>query len=117
MKWYLHDKSNVAGEALITTAGYNHLINKTTYCVNGNSSCIDLIFTSNANLVTDFGVGPTRYEKCRHDLIFGKINFNIHVPPPFYRDIWVYKIANVEMIQTSIIDFNWKRTFSSNSCK
>ena len=93
------------------------MINKTTYCVNGNSSCIDLIFTSNANLVTDFGVGPTRYEKCRHDLIFGKINFNIHVPPPFYRDIWVYKSANVEMIQTSIIDFNWKRTFSSNSCK
>ena len=61
-KCYFLDKNNAAGEALQTytaTASYSQLINKPTHCVNGSSSCIDLIFTSNTNLVTDIGVDPT----------------------------------------------------------
>ena len=70
------------------TAGYSQLINQTNHCIIGSSSCIDLIFTSNTNLVTDFGVDPTLYKTCHHNLIFGKINFDIPLTPPFYRDIW-----------------------------
>ena len=80
----------------------SQLINKPTTCVNGSSSCIDLIFTSNTNLVTEFGLDQTLYKTCDHNLIFGKINFNIPLPPPFYRDIWDYKSANVEMTQKAI---------------
>ena len=46
-------------------------------------------------------------------LSFGKISFNIPLPPPFYRDIWDYKSASVEMIQKE--NFNWKRGFSNSS--
>ena len=90
-KWYPLDKNNAAGETrqtYTTTAGYSQLIDQRTHCVNGSSSCIDLIFTSNTNLVTDFGVDPTLYKTCHHNLIFGKINFDIPLTPPFYRDIW-----------------------------
>ena len=108
-KWYPLDKNNAAGETLqtyTTTAGYSQLINKSTHCVNGSSSCIDLIFTSNTNLVTDFEVDPTLYKTRHYNLIFGKINFNIPLPPPFYRDIWDCKRDNVEMIQKAITNFN-----------
>ena len=98
-----------------TTEGYSQLVNKPTDCANGSSSCIDLIFTSNTNLKTDNGVDPTLYKTCHHNLIFGKICSNIPLHPPFYRDIWDYKRANVEMIQKAITDYNWKRAFSNSS--
>ena len=60
-------------------------------------------------------VDPTLYKTCHHNLIFGKINFNIPLPHPFYRDIWDYKRGNVEMIQKAITNFNWKRAFSNSS--
>ena len=78
---------NAAGEALQIyekTAGYNQLINKPTLCVNGSWSCINLVFTFNTNLETNFGADPTL--SCHHNLILG----NIHLPPSFYRDIWDY---------------------------
>ena len=79
--------------------------NKDSYPLNFKRPC------SNTNLVTDFGVDPTLYKTCNHNLIVGKINFII----PFYRDIWDYKRAKVEMIQKGIANFNWKRAFSSSS--
>ena len=68
-----------------------------------------------ANLVSDFRVYPALYKTCHHNLIFEKINFNIPLPLPFYRDIQDCNSANVEMIQKAIIYFNWKPTFSNNS--
>ena len=108
-KWYLFHKNNAAQEipqTYATTEGYSQLVNKPTDCANGSSSCIDLIFTSNTNLVTDFEVDPTLYKTRHYNLIFGKINFNIPLPPPFYRDIWDCKRDNVEMIQKAITNFN-----------
>ena len=88
-KWYPLDKNNAGGEALqayTATAVSSQLVNKPTHYVTDSSSCIDLIFTSNMNLVTEFGVDPTLYKACQHNLIFGKINFNIPLPSPFHRD-------------------------------
>ena len=115
MDWYPLDKNNTAREAVqtyATNAGYSQLINEPAHCVNGSSSCIDLVFTSNTNLVTDFGLDPALYKTCHHNLVFGKINFNIPLPAPIYRH---YKSANVKMIQKAIIDFSWKQVFSNNS--
>ena len=98
----------------LTTSGYSQLNDKPTHSVNAGSSCMDFIFTSNTNLVTDFGVNSTLHETCHQNLIFGKINFNNPLPSPFYRNIWDYKSVNVEFIQKVIIDFNCKRAFSNN---
>ena len=37
------------------------------------------------NLVIDFGVEPTLYKMCHHNLVFGKLNLNIPLTPSFYR--------------------------------
>ena len=72
---------------------------------------MDLIVTCNTNLVIDFGVDPTLHKTCHHNLMFGKIDFNVPLPSPFYRDVWEYKSVNVELIQKAIINFNYKRAF------
>ena len=68
------------------------MIDKPTHYINESSSCIDLIFSSNVNLMKNCGVEQSVYEKCHHNIIYGILNFNIPLPPPYYRD---YGILNV----------------------
>ena len=68
-------------------------INKSTRCINGTSSCTDLILTSNTNISSK--LNPAPYKMCH--LVFRKINFNIPLPHHLI-DKWDSKSANVEMI-------------------
>ena len=44
-------------------------------CIFPNSvSCIDLIFTTDTNFVTDLGVLPLLFLRCHHQLIFVKVS-------------------------------------------
>ena len=50
---------NIAGfeiDNITTTAGYSQLTNKPTHFVNGTSSCIDLIFTSNVSFTRNYEI-------------------------------------------------------------
>ena len=40
-------------------------------------SCIDLIFTSQSNLVVDFGIHPSLYENCHHQIVYSRFNLEI----------------------------------------
>ena len=83
-KWCNSDKSNRVGielDSITTSAGYSQLINEQTHFVNKTSSCIDLIFSSDLNITRNCGIEKTIHEKCRHDIIYGTLNFN-------NREIW-----------------------------
>ena len=102
------DKNNKAGsllENITLTAGYNQTINKPTHFTNVSSSCIDSIFASNTTYLTA-GIKQSIYDKCHHNIIFGKLKFDIPLPPPYYRKIWDYKKANTKAIQRAISVFN-----------
>ena len=49
------------------------------------------------------------------NLIFGKIDAKIPVPPAYSGEVWGYKNANAEGIQQSISRFNWKKAFENLS--
>ena len=66
---------------------YSQLIDQTTHITKESSSCIDLIFTSNPSFISASGVELSLYEKCHHNLIYGKINFNVPLPPPYIREV------------------------------
>ena len=51
-----------------------------------------------------------------HNIIYGTLNFNILLPPPYFREIWVYKNANIRCIQKSIYNFDWTRAFQNQNC-
>ena len=90
-------------------AGYCQLM--PTHMTKQYSSCIDLIFTSNPSVISASGVELSLYEKCHRNLIYGKINFNVPLPPPYIREVWDYKNAKAENIQQSVsgIDLHFPR--------
>ena len=106
---------------IATTAGYSQLINKPTHFINGTSSCIDLIFSSNVSFIRNYGIEQSIYEKCHHNITYGTLDFNVPLPPPYYREIWDYKNADTESIQKAISNFDWPKAFrnknANESCK
>ena len=84
--WYIHDKTTTEGEEIefVTSQfGLCHIINEPTYVLENSSSCIDLIFTSQPNLVVDSGVHPSLHPNCYHQIVHAKYNMKIHFPPPY----------------------------------
>ena len=69
---------------LTSSAGYKQIINKPTHFANNLSSCIYLIFSNNLNLLSNYGVDLSLFEKCHHDIIFGKINIEIPLSPRYF---------------------------------
>ena len=43
------------------------------------------------------------------------MNFNVPLPPPYYREIWDYKHANTENIQKAISMFDWHKAFKNKN--
>ena len=52
------------------------------------------------------------YERCHHNIIYGTLNFDIPLPPPYYRDVRYYKHANTGNIQKAISKFDWSKSSS-----
>ena len=100
-------------EALTSLHNFDWLISKPTRIVFHSSSCTDLIFTNQTNLVVNCGANSTLNTKCYHQMTHCKINLNIECIPPYERLVWDYKKASTESIKKSIESVNWKTLFSS----
>ena len=113
------DKNNSAGielDNISTISGYNQMIDKLIDYINESSSCILLIFSSNTNITKNCGVKQSLYKTCHHNIIYGTLNLNILLRPPYFRKIWDYKNAKYVCIQTSIYNFDWTRDFQNRNC-
>ena len=83
-KWCSTDKNNktwIVLKNITSTADYNQTINKPTHFANVSSSCIDLIFASNTTYLNT-GIKQSIYDKCHHNIIYGKLDLDIPLPPP-----------------------------------
>ena len=88
--WYRNDSTDTGGskiDLLTSTFGFHQIINEATF-LNNFSSCIDLIFTSQLNLVTELGVHFSLYENCHHQITYVMFNLNVIYPPPYQREVW-----------------------------
>ena len=84
--WYINDKTTTEGakiEFVTSQFGLHQIINEPTHVLEKSSSCIDLIFTSQPNLVVDSGVHPSLHPNCHHQIVYAKFNLKIHFPPPY----------------------------------
>ena len=116
--WYSHDKTSFEGstiESITSQFGLHQLINEPTHLLQSSSSCIDLIFTSQPNIVVESDVHPSLHPNCHHQIIFAKFNLKIYYPPPYLRDVWDYKEANADLIKRAINNFNWEKAFSNTN--
>ena len=117
-KWHCQDKSTFEGNVIdnITSQfGLYQVIKEPTHILNTSSSCIDLIFTSLPNIIIDSGVHSSLHPNCHHQIVYAKFNLEIIYPPPYLREVWHYKDANIELIRRAINGFNWTRAFSNTS--
>ena len=78
--WYINDKPTTESaeiEFVTSQFGLLQIKNEPTYVLENSSSCIDLIFTSQPNLVVDSGVHPSLHPNWHHQTVYTKFNLKI----------------------------------------
>ena len=78
-------------------------------------SWIDLIFCTNKNITSNYGVDDTIFEKCHHSIIYGKMNIRVPIPPVYICEVWGHSKANIENINKAMFNFNWTKAFENLS--
>ena len=74
---------------------------------------IDLLFTSQTNAITESGAHSSLHPNYHHQIIFGKFDLRVFYPPPFERNVWHYKQANIDLIRQPINNFDRNRALSN----
>ena len=75
--WYCRYKSTLEGDTVndITKQyGLHQVFREPTHTLDNASSCIDLIFTSQPNLIAELGVHPSLHRNCHHKTVYVKFN-------------------------------------------
>ena len=79
------DKTNFEGDAIENLTSQfvlYQVIKEPAHILDTSSSCINLIFTSQPNLITESGVHSSLHSNCHHQIIFAKFNFKVVYPSP-----------------------------------
>ena len=71
-------------EFLASQFAMSQVIKEPSHILDNFKSCIDLIFTSQPNRITDSGVAPSLHSNCQHQRIYA--NFDLRV---FYRPFFL----------------------------
>ena len=61
--------------------------------------------------MVESSVHPSLHPNCHHQIAFAKFNLMISYPPPYSREVWHYREANIDLIRKAISNFNWEKTF------
>ena len=88
-RWWKNDITNSTGHeinSLTSSAGYKQIIDKPTHVINNSMSCIDLIFCTNQNVVSNYGVDVSMFKKSHDNIIYGKIDIRVPLQPVYVRE-------------------------------
>ena len=118
--WWSGDISNSEGlELNELSSHYNlhQLINTPTHILRDFESCIDLLFTSQPNLLSETGVHASLFPRCHHQIIFAKVSLKVFYPPPYERLVWDYSKAELNNIKKSLSNINWENALKDLNVK
>ena len=116
--WWPDDITSPEGthiNSLISMYGFDQLISDPTHILPASSSCIDLIFTDQPNLVVDSGVHSSLHTNCHHQITYCNINLMIVYPSPYERLVCDYKRASESVINAGLNKVDWEFLFSNKS--
>ena len=109
--WYSDDITTSEGsniDSLTTTHGLHQLMSQPTHLLPTSSTCIDLIFTDQPNLVVNSGAHTSLHKNCHHQIMFCKLNLKIEYPPPYERLVWDYKKVDTNSLRKALKQVNWE---------
>ena len=112
--WNIDDVDSFEGkkiDELTSSYGLSQIISEPTHILPNSNSCIDLIFCNQPNMIIDSGVHSSLNENCHHQIIYAKLDFMVHIPPPYERHIWHYNRSNVNDIKNALNIFDWNKSF------
>ena len=89
----------------------HQLVSDPTRLLPNESSCTDLIFTEQANLVINSGVHPSLHPNCDHQITFSRYNLTVEYPPPYKKLVWDYNKANTKSIKQALVQIDWQNLF------
>jgi hypothetical protein len=114
--WGDETTENEAGKLIADFSNVNlleQLIDEPTHLPRDDiATCIDLIFTSDRYAFIDSGVIPSEDPFCKHQIITGKVDFNIPSPPKTKRKVWEYDKSNFRGLRNELTLTNWDLCFS-----
>ena len=114
--WYPLGKTTYEGtkfDGITFRLGLEQLIHEPTHIIEERSSCIDLFFAFQPKLVVKSGVQFSLHQNCHHQILFARFNLKVVFPPPYEREVWHFKNANVGHIRKAVIGFQWKKSFQN----
>ena len=76
---------------------------------------MDLIFSSQPNLVVESGVHPSLHPNCHHQIVFAKFNLMICYPPSYSGEVLHYREANTDLFRRAISNLNWEKAFCNTN--
>ena len=76
-------------ENLTSLYGMKQVISVPTHILQHSSSCIDLIFVNQPNLVTDSGIHPSLHQNYHQQVLFCNLNMKIEYPPTYALEVGV----------------------------
>ena len=110
--WYPLDRTTYEGNIIETITSYfglHQLIHDSTRFLGKSASCVDLIFTSQPNIVVNSGVYSSLHANCHHQTAFAKFVLKIYYPPPYKHEVWHYQEADAILIRWAVHEFSRKR--------
>ena len=114
--WWQNNITNSAGQeiySLTLSAGYKLIIDKLTHVVNNSMSCMDLLLCTNQNTISNYGVDASVFDKCHHNIIFGKVNIRVPPSPVNIRELRNYSQPDVENTKYAVSNLNWIKAFEN----
>ena len=69
--------------------------------------------TSQISWSINYGVHPSFYKTCHHEITYGKINLSVPPPPSYKRKIWEYNNANIAEIRHTLQNIDCDEKFQN----
>ena len=95
-------KEGIDPESVSSSHELHQLIRHPTHILPRSSSCIDLIFIHQPNLVIDRGAYSSLHSNCHHQITHCKLNLKIVFPPQYELLVWNYKKVDVTAIRKAL---------------
>ena len=84
-------------DAITSSYDLSQLICEPTHILPNWSSCIDLIFINQNNLIMDSVIHASLHPNCHHQIVYAKLNSKIEYPPLYERLVLNYLKIRMSM--------------------
>ena len=99
-------------ETITSNFDLHQLVHDPTHILE-KSLCIDLIFTSQLNMMVNLGVHSSLHANFHYQVLFAKFYLEIYYSPQYQCEAWHYREADAIFIRQVIHEFSWKRVLSN----